>query len=191
MNYLKGDNYGKRKEGVAKRFEEKLSEYSRKHRHLKFIGYCLPDISFNGKEFSKEIYFNDATFYGVVDFDSAIFSRVAKFDTATFSKAAQFSNTTFYELASFSRAAFSGVAIFFSARFSGVANFDTANFESFASFNNTKVLDKADFHGAFSITSCMIISINTYYQCYLACLRHNNIFNYPQKLSFMVRLNYR
>jgi hypothetical protein len=38
-NYLKGDNYGKHREEVARRFEKKLSESS-----LEFIGYCLPNV---------------------------------------------------------------------------------------------------------------------------------------------------
>jgi hypothetical protein len=34
------------REEVAKKFGEKLLEYSSKGTSLKFIGYCLPDISF-------------------------------------------------------------------------------------------------------------------------------------------------
>ena len=68
INYLKGDNYEKHKEEVAKRFQEKLSEYSSKHMPLKFPGYCLPDISFVNQKFTEEVNFNNATFYGIVNF---------------------------------------------------------------------------------------------------------------------------
>jgi hypothetical protein len=52
------------REEVAKKFGEKLLEYSSKGTSLKFIGYCLPDISFQNKQFADALYFQDATFYG-------------------------------------------------------------------------------------------------------------------------------
>ena len=69
-NYLKAKrdsvNYHHKKQ-VAKRFEDKLLEYSSRNMPLKFIGYCLPDISFKNKEFKQTLYFNDATFYERAD----------------------------------------------------------------------------------------------------------------------------
>lgn len=47
----------KHKEEVSKRFEDKLSEYSSNHRPLKFIGYCLPEVSFQHKQFPETVYF--------------------------------------------------------------------------------------------------------------------------------------
>jgi hypothetical protein len=64
-NYLKGDNYGKNKEKVANRFNRKLSKYNSNNMPLEFIGYSLPDISFQNYEFSEPLYFNEATFYRV------------------------------------------------------------------------------------------------------------------------------
>jgi hypothetical protein len=76
-NYLKGDNYEKRKEEVAKRFDDKLSEYSSNHRHLDFIGYCLPDISFHFEHVTGALDFSYATFYGVANFNGSKFSNSA------------------------------------------------------------------------------------------------------------------
>jgi hypothetical protein len=64
INYLKGDNYEKNKEEVANRFNRKLSKYRSNNMPLKFIGYCLPEISFEGNIFREALYFIDATFYG-------------------------------------------------------------------------------------------------------------------------------
>jgi hypothetical protein len=76
INYLKGDNYEKNKEKVANRFKRKLAKYDSNDTDFEFFGYCLPDISFENQEFSKELYFNDATFY-VVNFTKAKFSKAA------------------------------------------------------------------------------------------------------------------
>jgi hypothetical protein len=77
INYLEGGNYYKNKEKVAKRFEDKLAEYSSKRMPFKFIGYHLPEISFKNKKFTQTIYFDDTTFYGEVYFDSAKLSKKA------------------------------------------------------------------------------------------------------------------
>jgi hypothetical protein len=127
INYLKGHNYEKHKKEVAKRLEEKLSEYSSKVMPFKFIGYCLPDILFQGKQFTKPLYFNDTTFYGEADFSGAAFSEDAYFIEAKFSKGANFDQATF-----------SGVASFYSAKFSRL----------FTSFGKATFSKKADFHGA-------------------------------------------
>jgi hypothetical protein len=52
---------------------------------LKFIGYCLPDVSFEYQEFTEPLYFRDATFYGIADFSQATFSGEADFTSAKFS----------------------------------------------------------------------------------------------------------
>jgi hypothetical protein len=49
------------REEVAKKFGEKLLEYSSKGTSLKFVGCCLPDISFQNKQLSEAFYFEDAT----------------------------------------------------------------------------------------------------------------------------------
>ena len=51
--------------------KKKLLEYSSKGTSLKFIGYCLPDISFQNKQLSEALYFQDATFYGKAYFVGA------------------------------------------------------------------------------------------------------------------------
>jgi Pentapeptide repeats (9 copies) len=89
-NYLEYIDYEEHKEEVAKRFEKKLTEYSSDHSPLKFIGYCLPDISFPSKQFTEAVYFNDATFYGEADFSEATFSNGADFCFAKFSNKATF-----------------------------------------------------------------------------------------------------
>ena len=76
--------YGKHREEVAKRFEKKLSESS-----LEFIGYCLPDISFENKQFDKAVSFQGATFYEV-NFSKTTFLDKANFYYATFSDNARF-----------------------------------------------------------------------------------------------------
>ncbi len=79
VNYLKWNSNQKYKEEVVNRFKRKLSKYGSNDMDFKFFGYCLPDISFEKEEFSKELYFNDATFY-VVRFAKATFSKGANFN---------------------------------------------------------------------------------------------------------------
>ena len=50
------------REDVDKKFGEKHLEYSSKSTFLKFIDYCLLDISFQNKQSSEALYFQDATF---------------------------------------------------------------------------------------------------------------------------------
>jgi hypothetical protein len=38
---------------------------------LEFIGYYLPEVSFDYYEFASPLYFSDATFYGPVSFRNA------------------------------------------------------------------------------------------------------------------------
>jgi Pentapeptide repeats (9 copies) len=109
INYLKDDNYEKHKEEVSKRFAEKLSEYSSNHTPLEFIGYCLPDVSFQNKQFTEALYFNDATFYGAAYFSKATFSDYVYFG-ATFYNKAYFDGATFSKEAYFSKAIFSNKA---------------------------------------------------------------------------------
>src|SRR5919199_2600628 len=90
INYLKGNNYDKHKEEVAKRFEKKLSKYSSNHIPLKFIGYFLPEISFQDRQFTEDLYFSYVTFYGTANFTLATFSREANFSRAKFSGLADF-----------------------------------------------------------------------------------------------------
>ena len=114
INYLKGDNYEKNKEEVAKRFEEKLGEYSSNHSPLRFIGYHLPDVSFQGKLLTEELDFNGATFYGRADFNGVTFPKGASFGEATFSGEANFGSAIFSGATRFGSAIFSEVALSFS-----------------------------------------------------------------------------
>jgi Pentapeptide repeats (9 copies) len=167
--YLKDDNYEKHTEKIAEKFKERLSKYSSSNMPLKFIGYCLPDISFRFTQF-KVLYFNDATFYGAADFTGATFSEQAYFIDARFSKKADFENTTFseaaffggatfYEEADFAYATFSKRTNFFDATFSKQAGFtlakfsnyvvfDTATFSGVASFGGATFSEEADFENA-------------------------------------------
>ena len=90
INYLKGDNYDIHKEEVAKRFKDKLLDYSSRGKPFKFIGYCLPDISFQNEQFTEALYFSHSTFYGEADFNSAKFYGKADFNSAKFSRGASF-----------------------------------------------------------------------------------------------------
>jgi uncharacterized protein YjbI with pentapeptide repeats len=100
INYLKGDNYEKNKEEVANRFYRKLSKYSFNNMPLKFVGYCLPFISFLNERFTRLIDFTDGTFYDGVNFSHATFSIVS-FDSAKFSGEAHFDSAKFPEQQSF------------------------------------------------------------------------------------------
>jgi hypothetical protein len=146
-NYLKDENYEKHKKEVSKKFAEKLSEYRSKNEPLKFIGYCLPDISFGKKKFSEAVYFQDASFYGATDFSDAKFYREAYFYRAIFSKEANFSGATFSGKAYFNGAPFFELASFSGATFSELVNFTTIFYKE-ADFVDTKFSKEASFSGA-------------------------------------------
>jgi len=118
VNYLKDHNYEKNREEVYNRFKRKLSKYRSHNMPLKFIGYCLPDISFADEEFSKEIYFSDATFYGKTTFAKAKFFSETYFEKTKFSGEASFSDATFSGQAWFESAKFSGEVLWTSTLFS-------------------------------------------------------------------------
>ena len=139
ISYLKGDNYEKNKQEVAGRFEKKLSEYSSNHGRLEFIGYRLPEISFQNNEFTKALYFNEATFYGVANFYGARFYKEVDFTLATFSDEAYFDRVTFYK-----------EAYFLGATFSNIAIFNLANFILKTDFRGSIFLSKAYFSGEFN-----------------------------------------
>jgi uncharacterized protein YjbI with pentapeptide repeats len=123
---------------------------------LKFIGYCLPDISFLDKRFTKEVYFNYTIFYGKANFGGATFSNKANFSDAQFFNAyfygATFFNAYFYAAtffnAFFQRATFSNEAFFYRAQFFNEANFNGATFSNKADFNGATFSNKANFGGA-------------------------------------------
>ena len=134
INYLKEDNYEKNRGKVANRFEKKLSEYSSKRMPMKFMGYCLPDISFQNEPFNEALYFNDATFYGIANFRGAKFFNVTCFNGATFSNKAYFGHAEFFKQADFRGATFNET-IFGSAKFYQGADFFTSTFLSKAHFS--------------------------------------------------------
>jgi uncharacterized protein YjbI with pentapeptide repeats len=162
-DYLYGNNYERHKEKVSKRFGEKLSEYSSNNMPLKFIGYCLPNISFKNNQFTEELYFDYATFYGAANFSGATFSkgayfRGAKFSSptyfneATFSNEANFSGATFSKEATFNRANFAEKISFLHCRFDGPINFLAVDFKNLAdfvycSFNNRAIFSQVYFYG--------------------------------------------
>jgi uncharacterized protein YjbI with pentapeptide repeats len=117
------DNYDKHKEEVARRLEKKLSEYSSNHTPLKFIGYYLPDISFQSKEFTEALYFGDATFYGLANFSGAKFSNETYFSGATFSDVVGFNRAYFAEKVSFLNTWFDGEVYFLAVDFKKLADF--------------------------------------------------------------------
>jgi uncharacterized protein YjbI with pentapeptide repeats len=64
---------------------------------LKFIGYCLPEISFENKPLRQELYFSGATFYGIANFSGTMFSNeVVSFKEANFYDKADFSGANFF-----------------------------------------------------------------------------------------------
>lgn len=142
INYLKGDNYEKNKEEVANRFYRKLSKYSFNNMPLKFVGYCLPFISFLNQRFTRLIDFTDATFYDGVNFSHATFSIVS-FDSAKFSETAIFYSATF-SVVSFESAMFLGKCNFLATNFKGV-NFSEAGFSKEANFIRCNFVDEAEF----------------------------------------------
>ena len=65
VNYLKATHdslHHYHKEQVVKRLKMKLSEYSSNHKPLKFIGYYLPDISFQSEQFTEVLYYSKNLF---------------------------------------------------------------------------------------------------------------------------------
>jgi hypothetical protein len=57
---------------------------------LKFIGYFLPEISFEDRQFTEDLYFSNVTFYGTASFFFATLYGKADFYLATFSGQADF-----------------------------------------------------------------------------------------------------
>lgn len=150
IDYLEGDNYEKHKDEVARRFEEKLSEYSSYHTPLEFMGYRLPGVSFQSKQLNEALYFSNAIFYGVAQFQKATFSNEADFGGATFSNKAYFGVATFSNKAYFMGAKFFNEVGFANATFSNEANFMGAKFFNKADFDGSTFLSKAYFSGEFN-----------------------------------------
>jgi Pentapeptide repeats (9 copies) len=112
VNYLKGDNYGRNKEEVSSRFNHKLSKYSSNNMPLEFIGYYLPEVSFDYYEFASPLYFSDATFYGPVSFRNAKLYYEVRFISTKFFKEVNFGGATLSRLTSFGLAMFYESAYF-------------------------------------------------------------------------------
>ena len=147
IHYLNGDNYEKHKEEVADTFKRKLSEYFSNNRPLKFIGYCLPEISFRNYEFSEPLYFNNVTVYGIANFGASKFSKEANFGAATFSGIANFGASKFSEPANFNSLLFYCI-YFTAATFSKDARFNEATFSEPANFNSATFSEPANFNSA-------------------------------------------
>ena len=101
---------------------------------MKFIGYCLPGISFKNYEFSEPLYFNKATFYGKTNFFGARFSRQADFSYVNFSDKTYFPDAIFTSGADFSGAKLSET-YFPDAKFSNGGNFSGSTFSKEAYFS--------------------------------------------------------
>src|SRR4051812_9618616 len=63
-NYLKYSNHPENKKMVIEKLHERI-ENSKEHKTpLKCIGFYLPDITLNKKEFTHQVYFSDCKFQG-------------------------------------------------------------------------------------------------------------------------------
>jgi uncharacterized protein YjbI with pentapeptide repeats len=162
INYLKGDNYDKNKEIVAKEFRQKLAEYSsdEKHTFFKFVGYCLPEIPFLNYKFTKPVYFIKAIFSGPALFSNVEFPREVtevRSSHTNFSHAAE----NFHEdepanhyrikvLTKWASDTESFRANFSEAKFYDEVQFSKAEFPLGAIFSETTFLNRAYFSGAFN-----------------------------------------
>ena len=88
-DYLKGDNYEKNKKKVAQGFDKLYSNHP-KGMPFRFIGFCLPQLSFEEKPFCESMYFDDTIFYGPINFNHATFYGLVSFGGVTFSGKAHF-----------------------------------------------------------------------------------------------------
>jgi uncharacterized protein YjbI with pentapeptide repeats len=149
IDYLKAANYSRHKDEVASKFKEKLEECSSIEKPFGFVGYCLPEISFDNYEFTQPIVFVEFKFYGTAIFSRAQFKKEVNLSKTTFYKAAYFdtakfyadfklSEVTFSEEADFSGAGFSK-AVFFDIHFSEISktSFYGSEFSSDVTFYNT------------------------------------------------------
>jgi uncharacterized protein YjbI with pentapeptide repeats len=155
-----GSSYKSRPDDVRNEFYKMVEDAIQNNQPLYCIGFNLPDITVEGKKFTKPVYFSYARFqqadfsyarFQQADFSKAIFQKAdflgARFQYAYFSNAifqqADFSNAIFQQ-ADFSKAIFQKAdfsnAIFQYAYFS-YATFQEADF-SYATFQ------EADFSGA-------------------------------------------
>lgn len=185
-NCLKGDKYEKNKNEVVNQLELQLISHP-EGMPFKFIGYHLPECSFEETLFNQPVYFNDAIFYGSVSFRGATFSHKAHFFGTEFRKEANFERAIFLDKAFFNGAIFHKACfkevkfsnnVYFSYRyidrnklgttFWGIANFEDATFHKDASFNTATFRDEVTFFRAtffniayfFRVKFCKLVNFN-------------------------------
>jgi uncharacterized protein YjbI with pentapeptide repeats len=156
-----GSSYESRPDDVRNEFYKMVDDAIQNDQPLRCIGFNLPDITVNGKKFTKPVYFSNATFqqayFSNVEFQKANFFS-AEFKHASF-RGAKFQHAGFlhatFQKADFSRATFQE-ADFFSSKFQEAdflrtkfqqadfayatfqqANFSYADFIGEVEFNNT------------------------------------------------------
>jgi uncharacterized protein YjbI with pentapeptide repeats len=156
-----GYSYKSRPNDVRNEFYKMVDDAIQNDQPLYCIGFNLPDITVNGKKFTKPVYFSDAIFqqayfsnveFQKADFFSAEFKH-ASFRGAKFQQEAYFSFATFQQ-ANFSDATFQQQANFLSATFQQAdflgsefqkADFLDTTFQQQACFSNSKFQQEADF----------------------------------------------
>lgn len=148
--------------------QSKIQDASRNNKVLDCVGYIIPNLEVDSKNFSKSVSFANAIFRGdfiidnsefnsFVDFSNCIFEGEASFSNVLFSDnvdyissnfnaSSYFENTTFNEKVDFSSAEFAN-ASFFLAEFH-YADFTNVNFKEFVTFGSTEFHKEAYFPNA-------------------------------------------
>jgi uncharacterized protein YjbI with pentapeptide repeats len=90
--YLKDSNHPENKDKVIEKLQKIIENSKNNGKPLKCIGYYLPDIELNRKEFTQQVYFDHCKFQKA-DFSGTTVSSSANF-YSIFSKA-NFSQATF------------------------------------------------------------------------------------------------
>jgi uncharacterized protein YjbI with pentapeptide repeats len=160
-NYLKES---KNKEVNEQNFNRKFLEKMAISESLICIGYYLPDVSFEKKQFVKIVNFSGAVFVGKAnfleaqfteayfhytqfkneaDFTEAQFTKEAHFYKAQFTKEAHFSGAHFFKTGDFYGANFTETN-FAGAQFAEAANFEAAQFAQ-ANFERARFAQDANF----------------------------------------------
>ena len=109
---------------VVGALKEEMARSCDSNKHMRLIGFHLPDIDLPNQCFHGQVYFNNTVFHG-----RAIFRN------ATFEKEVSFSNCVFQQQASFEYVRFDKAADFFHTRFAQLASFSYARFCDFAEFS--------------------------------------------------------
>jgi hypothetical protein len=102
-----GSSYESRPDDVRNEFYKMVEDAIQNDQPLYCIGFNLPDITVNGKKFTKPVYFSNATFQQQAIFLGSAFQQQANFSFATFQQQADFLDTDFIGEVEFNNTTFS------------------------------------------------------------------------------------